>query len=761
MRVSRWAPLALGGVVWVSACAASRPATARPDPMRLDRVVLYQNGIGHFERSGHLEGNHLRLSLRPHEVDDVIKTLTVIDRAGQAQTVAAVLPTPAQSTGERVVIDIVLSKPGRDLEVAYAVPTASWKATYRVALPDKPGGQALLQAWAMVDNVSEEAWRGVKLTLATGAPLSFATDLRTPHFVPRPDATGTLVQPGALAPVLAERGKPGDRDADGIADASDVCPDQEDRDGFQDDDGCPDLDNDNDRVLDADDRCPNEPEIYNGLEDEDGCPDRGRVLISESRLMILDKVYFGVGVVEPPPAAYPIIDAVAATLKGNPQIRSLSIAGHAASDERDAWAVSARRATAIRRILQEKGVTQQLEVVPFGDTQPIAREAEKNRRVEFDITGRDDDASETVNGTSDGGGRAVSPRRGIGAEALARSVAARGSTREVAGATRYELAERVSVPRGASTLVSVLSKRTAGEDVFLFRPDPGAPGSDLHPLRAARIVLPREVGLEPGPVAVFSQGTFAGEGLLERTSGGETAYIPYAVDGGTVVRVEVTGDERPQRLIAVARGVATVENATIRRTTYTIEPGAQAAGRIFLRHEPAAGFTMGELPPGSERGERALLVPVPLVGGRVSKLVIEERQPVERRIAILDREGASLALYIDGANLPPTVLAQVRVIAEARAELGKVEGEIEAVRDGLADASERGSDLERSLATVAKLPGPDAAALKKRLIASIAAQTTHADELARRLVTANARQLEARARVQTAIEGLSLELASQ
>ena len=30
---------------------------------------------------------------------------------------------------------------------------------------------------------------------------------------------------------------------------------------------------------------------------------------------------------------------------------------------------------------------------------------------------------------------------------------------------------------------------------------------------AARIVLPREVGLEPGPVAVFSQGTFAGEGL--------------------------------------------------------------------------------------------------------------------------------------------------------------------------------------------------------------------------------------------------------
>jgi outer membrane protein OmpA-like peptidoglycan-associated protein len=66
----------------------------------------------------------------------------------------------------------------------------------------------------------------------------------------------------------------GDRDGDGIPDDVDRCPDDpEDRDGFQDEDGCPDPDNDGDGIIDLDDRCPNEPETKNGFQDEDGCPD--------------------------------------------------------------------------------------------------------------------------------------------------------------------------------------------------------------------------------------------------------------------------------------------------------------------------------------------------------------------------------------------------------------------------------------------------------------------------------------------------------
>ena len=65
-----------------------------------------------------------------------------------------------------------------------------------------------------------------------------------------------------------------DNDRDGIPDLSDRCPNApEDKDGFEDDDGCPDVDNDRDGVLDAVDNCPNEAEDIDDFDDDDGCPD--------------------------------------------------------------------------------------------------------------------------------------------------------------------------------------------------------------------------------------------------------------------------------------------------------------------------------------------------------------------------------------------------------------------------------------------------------------------------------------------------------
>ncbi len=71
----------------------------------------------------------------------------------------------------------------------------------------------------------------------------------------------------------------GDKDGDGIADPDDLCPTRaEDRDGYSDQDGCPEPDNDVDGIPDAVDRCPNWSEDLDGFEDDDGCsePDNDR-----------------------------------------------------------------------------------------------------------------------------------------------------------------------------------------------------------------------------------------------------------------------------------------------------------------------------------------------------------------------------------------------------------------------------------------------------------------------------------------------------
>ncbi|HEX6244645.1 MAG TPA: hypothetical protein VFZ61_27190 [Polyangiales bacterium] len=65
-----------------------------------------------------------------------------------------------------------------------------------------------------------------------------------------------------------------DQDADGVPDREDACVgEREDRDGFQDADGCADPDNDGDMIVDEDDRCPSVAAEWGQDEDEDGCTD--------------------------------------------------------------------------------------------------------------------------------------------------------------------------------------------------------------------------------------------------------------------------------------------------------------------------------------------------------------------------------------------------------------------------------------------------------------------------------------------------------
>ena len=185
-----------------------------------------------------------------------------------------------------------------------------------------------------------------------------------------------------------------DNDRDGILDTDDLCPnDPEDRDGWQDDDGCPDPDNDADRILDGDDSCINDPETYNGTEDEDGCPDRGTVIVTEEGIIILERILFETDSAEILPQSFPIIDAVAATMVGNPQITLVEVQGHADERSSDEYNIrlTSDRAAAVVEALVSRGVSRsRLRSAGYGERCPIdprstAAAWDQNRRVEFKI----------------------------------------------------------------------------------------------------------------------------------------------------------------------------------------------------------------------------------------------------------------------------------------------------------------------------------------------------------------------------------------
>ena len=242
---------------------------SRKKELTLRNVVLYQNGIGYFEHEGVIKRDVLRIHVRQYEINDLLKTLTVIGGESDDEAVATTTVSTsvekktrakvsrgkspkhalhendknATDDADRRAVDVHLhGAVGRRVTVAYAVPTPAWRPTYRLVLAGE--GKSLLQGWAAIQNTGDDDWKDVKLTLATGAPLSFAVDLDSPQFVARPDLTGQMIKPSALGTVMSSRSK-----------NAEVLQ-EHDRDG--------------DRILDVDDKCPDEPETYNGVEDEDG-----------------------------------------------------------------------------------------------------------------------------------------------------------------------------------------------------------------------------------------------------------------------------------------------------------------------------------------------------------------------------------------------------------------------------------------------------------------------------------------------------------
>jgi outer membrane protein OmpA-like peptidoglycan-associated protein len=191
-----------------------------------------------------------------------------------------------------------------------------------------------------------------------------------------------------------------DRDGDGLIDTQDTCPDQaEDFDKFKDEDGCPDLDNDNDGILDGVDKCPDKAEVINGFEDDDGCPDESKITLTDDKIELNEQIFFDTGKDTIKPESFPLLDQIVAVLKSQPRIRKVMIEGHTddVGDPKKNLDLSKRRAASVVKYLTDQGLnTERFASDGFGSTVPLinpkglptaqATEARtQNRRVELKI----------------------------------------------------------------------------------------------------------------------------------------------------------------------------------------------------------------------------------------------------------------------------------------------------------------------------------------------------------------------------------------
>jgi OOP family OmpA-OmpF porin len=210
---------------------------------------------------------------------------------------------------------------------------------------------------------------------------------------------------------------------------------KEDKDNFEDTDGCPDVDNDKDGLLDTVDKCPNDPgpPSTNGCPDKDGdgfadivdaCPDvvgvswannpewkeknpKGGdgcppvltlIVIKKDKIEIKQQVQFDTAKATIKPVSAKLLAEVGTAIRSSPDIKKVTIEGHTddVGDDDYNMNLSQERANSVRQWLidKEKVDPNVLEATGFGETKPIASNRTKagrqqNRRSEFKVERKD------------------------------------------------------------------------------------------------------------------------------------------------------------------------------------------------------------------------------------------------------------------------------------------------------------------------------------------------------------------------------------
>jgi hypothetical protein len=556
-----------------TACGAANRST-QASQLRIRKVVLFQNGVGYFERRGIVDGDQLDLHVRPDQINDVLKSLTILHLSEgrtssvtlpveqSADRLAAELPAAvrnarglvsllqvlrgvdatvstrdddyrgrvvgvekAEKKGESrvtllvgdkklVAIDIDKVKKVRihdlalasglrrsleisrsegswkpvtltvhldgdhkhDLLVGYIHEVPIWRPAYRAWV--EKGRGVRLQGWAIVDNVSGEAWDNVRLSLVVGSPLSFRYELHKPHHVLRPDLSSRLPTTAAAPPP----------------------------------------------------------------------PDVGYA----SKSMAYD------GAVEE------------------------SMADDARESAPNAAGAAPMRKSASRTRSR-----------PSADFAP--RPAPSAPPMEPDVD--------------------IETRRA----AIERSAQAMAAGKRVGQLYSYDALAPVTVGDGQAALVHILNKKVDGADVFLFRDL----GTNTVPYRALLIENPKGAAMESGPITLYVDGSFAGEGFLGRIDEGATTFVPFAAADGFALRSRLETRTAEVKLARAHAGRLVVEHKQRQIHTVTIRSERDQPSVCFAKMALNSSMKLEAEPKGLVRAgnDVYLRIEVPAKGEGSAEIV--------------------------------------------------------------------------------------------------------------------------------------------
>jgi hypothetical protein len=468
----------------------------------------------------------------------------------------------------------------REMVISYTIAAPIWKTTYRVVLD--PDGKPFFQGWAVVDNVSEEDWQGVTLSLVSGTPISFIQPIQKPLYRYRPIIP--IPQDLSLNPQVYEAG-----------------------------------------------------EISAGI---------GSGSASGYGLGGLGGV--GGGRFQGP--------AAAAKPAPSPQLES---------QRRDFSIVE-------NGTLFSRPITNLSSAITSGES-----------GVETAATGG-----------------------------------------EVGELFEYRVEQPVTVRRDRSALIPILQTKMEGERVSVYNE---ATRRD-RPMHGIRLKNTSALTLEGGSLTVIDGDAYAGEALIERLKSNEQRFISFGLDLAALVTTKFNSERRPVFLVRAQKGVFEAHYHQTEKKTYTIINQTDKQRVIYVEHPYREGWKLSEdTQKPASRTINFYRFRVELKPRETVELPISETQALMDTYQIASLTPKDVTLFVTSKYVDDATRAELEKLIDLKSRISNEMSKIASLEK---EAEEIGDDQKRLRENIATLKNTaEAKQLVARYIAKAGEQETRLEQI--------------------------------
>ncbi|HRE48004.1 MAG TPA: hypothetical protein PLD47_09790 [Aggregatilineales bacterium] len=271
-----------------------------------------------------------------------------------------------------------------------------------------------------------------------------------------------------------------------------------------------------------------------------------------------------------------------------------------------------------------------------------------------------------------GGGKAKRQFEAIDMASAAKAAPAAATGKDAGEFFQYVVNVPVSVKRGESALVPILGTTLRFERELLYNGEKAA----RHPVASLRFKNTSGLTLERGPITVIVDGDYQGEAVVSFAKADGEVYLPYAVELGISITERSTPDMVTEGVILeglliifqqyqTERVIYVIENTTPKARTITVEAPIRAGWELF--ETPVPTVTTAQ--------ERRWQVRVP--AGGATEFTRKERFLRQHSVAIRNLEAANLKQIIEKQWLNEATSGELGRLIALKGEIEAAQKEIQ------------------------------------------------------------------------------------